>query len=231
MGVMRYILKNVIDSSDLLWKIKTGALSGHFFWRHFYAPVRVEFCVPVPLCILFYNSRVRCRWNKALCECWQSRLVSTDGVYELWVLVAWKGRRIYIVFFFDRISLNSANLSWQMYAEMKIWQRQAPLKPPCHLSPSFPPFFYRISPCTFLLSPRPVSASSFTTSPYFSLSYWWVYMPPLLPPEQTVCLIDNWKNTHTLAHIHSHTSKRNEIKKPLISPARDTVLTRLHVDE
>lgn len=59
----------------------------------------------------------------------------------------------------------------RLYTEMKIWQRKPPLKLPCHLSPSLPPFFYCISPCTFLLSPHPISASSFTTSPYFSLSY------------------------------------------------------------
>lgn len=142
---MRYILKNVVYSSDLLWKINAGALSGHFLPRHFCAPVHVEFCVPVPLCILFYNSRVHCRWNKALCECWQSRLVSTDGVYELWVLVAWKGRRIYIFFFFfDRISLNSANLSWQIQGCMPKWKydnEKLPLSYLVTYLPASPPSF------------------------------------------------------------------------------------------
>lgn len=149
-----------------------GALSGHFLQRHFCAPVHVEFCVPVPLCILFYNSRVHCRWNKALCECWQSRLVSTDGVYELWVPVALKGKADLHFLFFDHISLNSANLSWQSQGCTPKWKYDNGKLPlsylVTYLTPS--PFFYRISPCTFLLSLRPISASSFTTSPYFSLS-------------------------------------------------------------
>lgn len=86
----------------------------------------------------------------------------------------------------------------RLCAEMKIWQRKAPLKLPCHLSPP-PPLLLSHFSLHFSLIPPSNKCFLFYYIPLFFLVLekalaslcWWVYMPPLLPPEQTVCLIDN----------------------------------------